>query len=197
LSICCTFTVTLVYSIFKLLQGKMVISIISLGNITSWTSLWLSCSTFFFLCLFLILHLLPLIFLLLLTLLCLLFLLCGCYSPRWPLASFMIACYWSLSWGFCLQFLMPIIFISYSTESSHLIAGLPACEVPFGLCNINFFQEFCCCILKRCASQLFLTLITFTMSGSLDITSQTLVKLSFWWIISASWLQSHQLQICQ
>jgi hypothetical protein len=55
---------------------------------------------------------------------------CGHYSPEWTLDSFMIAHHWSQSCDFHLQFPMPIIFRSSSTECSHLIAALPADWVP-------------------------------------------------------------------
>jgi hypothetical protein len=80
------------------------------------------------------------------------FFFCRRYSPWWTSASFMIACHWSWSCDFRLQFLMPIVFRSSSTESSHLIAGLPTRWVPSGLCRVNFLQGFCSCILKKCPS---------------------------------------------
>lgn len=40
---------------------------------------------------------------------------------------------WFQSCEFCVKFLMPIIFISLSTESSHCIVGLPKCLVLCGL----------------------------------------------------------------
>jgi hypothetical protein len=55
---------------------------------------------------------------------------CGRYSPRRTLASFTITRHWSLSCDFRLQFLTPIVFKSFSAESSHLIAGLPTRRVP-------------------------------------------------------------------
>jgi hypothetical protein len=36
-----------------------------------------------------------------------------------------------------------------SKELSHLTAGLPTCQVPSGLCRVNFLQGFCSCILKN------------------------------------------------
>jgi hypothetical protein len=65
---------------------------------------------------------------------------CRCYNPRRTLASFTFALHWSWSCQFRLQFVRPIIFKSSSTESSHLISGLPVCRVPSGLCTINFLQ---------------------------------------------------------
>jgi hypothetical protein len=77
------------------------------------------------------------------------------------LVSFMIACHWSWSCDFHLQFVMSIVFKSSSTESSHLTAGLLTREVPSGLCRINFLKGFCSCILKRCPNHLYHpTLIT-------------------------------------
>jgi hypothetical protein len=51
-----------------------------------------------------------------------------------------IAYHWSWSCDFRLLYLMPIVFKFSLTESIHLIAGLPTCEVPSGLCRVNFCE---------------------------------------------------------
>jgi hypothetical protein len=58
------------------------------------------------------------------------FFFCGRYSPWWTLASFTIALHWSRYCDFRLKFPAFIIFESSSTESSHLIAGMPTRRVP-------------------------------------------------------------------
>jgi hypothetical protein len=69
---------------------------------------------------------------------------------------------------FCLKFPTSVMFIPPSTESSHLIAGLPTCQVPSSLYRVNFLQRFSSCILKRCSSHLnHPALITFTMCNKL------------------------------
>jgi hypothetical protein len=77
------------------------------------------------------------------------FFFCGSYIQWWTLTFVTIACRWSRFCDFRLQFLTPIVFTSSSTESSHLIAGLPTHQVPSALRRVNFLQEFCSCILKR------------------------------------------------
>lgn len=53
------------------------------------------------------------------------------------LAIFMIACRWSQSCDFCLQFLMPVVFRSSLAKPSYLIVGLPTRWVPTDLCRVK------------------------------------------------------------
>jgi hypothetical protein len=83
------------------------------------------------------------------------------------MASHIIALLLSRSCDFCLKFLIPIIFRSSSSESSHLTAGLWTCSVPCGLWNVSFLHGSCSCILQMCLNHFNLpSLMTFTISGT-------------------------------
>jgi hypothetical protein len=62
---------------------------------------------------------------------------CSRWSPSWTLASSITALYGSRSCDLCHQFVKPIMFRSYSTQSSHLIAGVPNRRVPSGLWHVS------------------------------------------------------------
>jgi hypothetical protein len=57
------------------------------------------------------------------------------------LASFKTALHWSRSCDFSPKFLMPIV-IKSSTESNHLILGLPT-WAPSSLFRVDLLQGFC------------------------------------------------------
>jgi hypothetical protein len=73
----------------------------------------------------------------------------GRYDAWWNLDSFTIARHWFRSCDFRLQFLTPTVFKFLSTESSHVIAGLPTRRVPSGLSRVNLLQGFYSCNIKR------------------------------------------------
>jgi hypothetical protein len=108
----------------------------------------------------------------------------GRYSPWWTFTSFMTSLYWSRSCDFPLQFLMPIVFITSSAESSHLTAGPLTRQVSSGLWLPAW-------VLRLHSEKISLPsqppYVTFTIFGSLDNLQTSWLYLDLHIPLSSVW----------